>query len=398
MTNKKYERKLILMQTNSITFRPNIKGVIFKNVEIIENTYHFFCEREDEREICCDRPMNIHDYRNVSIKSLSYGGMKVIIHIRKQRYCCPVCKNRVTSDIESVEKNCFISLETKKEIERLFGDMKSFKQIAKETNVSISTVMRIFDDYEVAVPEYDYSVIFFDEFKGNADKEKFQVAVYDKNKKLIKILKNRKIKGLKDFFKEHKEKIELVNIDMFMQFRNAIKSELPKAEIIADKFHVVRQVSWMIRDLRVRLFNSDKEKYKDLKKYWKLIMKNHTKGLTEKQEYRMEELVKLNDEFKIGYGLKSGFLELINTKDHEKFEKELENLIVELKETEIKECLKLSETLENWKTEIVNSIKYGYNNGFVEGLNNKIKVIKRVSYGIKKFENLEKLIQIRIGA
>ena len=47
--------------------------------------------------------------------------------------------------------------------------------------------------------------------------------------------------------------------------------------------------------------------------------------------------------------------------------------------------------------EIKNIQKYNINNGFVEGKNNKIKVIKRLSYGIKKFDNLKKLIQLKIS-
>ena len=46
---------------------------------------------------------------------------------------------------------------------------------------------------------------------------------------------------------------------------------------------------------------------------------------------------------------------------------------------------------------LYNIQKYNINNGFVEGENNKIKVIKRLSYGIKKFNNLKKLIQLRIS-
>ena len=42
-------------------------------------------------------------------------------------------------------------------------------------------------------------------------------------------------------------------------------------------------------------------------------------------------------------------------------------------------------------------ISFTINNGFVEGKNNKIKVIKRLSYGIKKIDNLKKLIQLRIS-
>ena len=49
---------------------------------------------------------------------------------------------------------------------------------------------------------------------------------------------------------------------MFMQFRNTVYSCLPHADIVADKYHVIRQANWMIRDVRIRLFNSD-EKYKE---------------------------------------------------------------------------------------------------------------------------------------
>ena len=63
-------------------------------------------------------------------------------------------------------------------------------------------------------------------------------------------------------------------------------------------------------------------------------------------------------------------------------------MIGEVQESRIKECIKLGKTLSNWD----NIQKYNINNRFVEEKNNKIKVIKRLSYGIKKFDNLKKLI------
>ena len=91
------------------------------------------------------------------------------------------------------------------------------------------------------------------------------------------------------------------------------------------------------------------------------------------------------------------FFSIFEIKDVTIFSYELKNLIGELKESGIKECIKLGETLSNWEKEINNIQKYNINNGFVEGKNNKIKVIKRLSYGIKKFDNLKKLIQLRIS-
>ena len=49
-------------------------------------------------------------------------------------------------------------------------------------------------------------------------------------------------------------------------------------------------------------------------------------------------------------------------------------------------------TLEEWKEEIWNGIRTGYNNGFTEGCNNTIKVLKRVCYGFRNFENFRRRI------
>lgn len=384
------------MLNNFNTFRPEIKDVKIKKVDLINNIYHIFGYRIDKRIRCCQKKMNIHDYRIVNIKSLSYGNKRVILHIKKQRYICSKCKKKITSKIDIVEKNCSISNEVKEEIRRKIKEMKSFKQIGIEENTSISTVLRIFKDIKIPKKEFNYETIFFDEFKGNANKEKYQLAIYDKNHELIDILKDRKTSTIKEFLLPHSDKIKKVSIDMFMQFRNMITTYLPNADIVADKYHVIRQGNWMIRDVRIRLFNSD-VKYKEYKKYWKLIAKNPNKVFSLSQKKRIEKLKKLSKIFSKAYELRNKFFSLFEEREARVFNKELEKLIIELRESEIKECIKLGETLSNWQEEIKNIQKYNINNGFVEGKNNKIKVIKRISYGIKKFDNLKKLIQLRIS-
>ena len=86
-----------------------------------------------------------------------------------------LCSKRTTSSIDIVDRNCSISNEVKDEIRRKLSEMKSFIQIGREENTSISTVMRIFHDIEVPHRELDYETVYLDEFKGNADKEKYQL-------------------------------------------------------------------------------------------------------------------------------------------------------------------------------------------------------------------------------
>ena len=112
------------MQNNFTTFRPEIKDVKIKKVELICDTYHVYGIRADIRHNCCGRRMNIHDYRTVTVRSLSYGNRKVILHIEKQRYVCPVCNKRTTSSIDVVNRNCSISNEVKDEIRRKVQDVR----------------------------------------------------------------------------------------------------------------------------------------------------------------------------------------------------------------------------------------------------------------------------------
>ena len=103
--------------------------------------------------------------RRLSIRSLSYGNRKVILHVEKQRYVCPICNKRTTSSIGIVDRNCSISNEVKDEIRKKLSEMKSFTQIGREENTSISTVMRIFHDIEVPHKELDYETVYLDEFR-----------------------------------------------------------------------------------------------------------------------------------------------------------------------------------------------------------------------------------------
>ncbi|HQO93159.1 MAG TPA: 3-hydroxyacyl-ACP dehydratase FabZ, partial [bacterium] len=66
------------------------------------------------------------------------------------------------------------------------------------------------------------AVLSMDEFKGNADGEKYQLAIYDRDKKLVTILKNRKSNTIREFFFTLDIKPKIVVTDLFMQFRNVI--------------------------------------------------------------------------------------------------------------------------------------------------------------------------------
>ena len=85
-----------LMQINYTGFRPNIKGVVIKKSYILDNVYHVEGVKVDKRPVCCNRSMNIKDYRTVHIKDTNYGSKKVIIYL----------KNKDISVLVVIEKKC----------------------------------------------------------------------------------------------------------------------------------------------------------------------------------------------------------------------------------------------------------------------------------------------------
>ena len=114
------------------------------------------------------------------------------------------------------------------------------------------------------------------------------------------------------------------------------------------------------------------------------------------QKEKLEELLSLNDELRIAYDIKKAFESVISMKSeeaHEEFDKWLD----ELQLIKIPEAEKLFKTFDNWYPEVTASFYYDYNNGIAEGINNKIKVIKRQAYGIRNFDNFRRLIMHRIS-
>ena len=66
--------------------------------------------------------------------------------------------------------------------------------------------------------------------------------------------------------------------------------------------------------------------------------------------------------------------------------------ILEAEESGLEEFKAATTAFHNWFEYIINSIMYNYSNGLTEGYNNKIKVLKRIAYGYRNFDNLRKRI------
>lgn len=380
---------------------PFFKGLNTKYFEEDESTggYKAFIEmpvKEHHCPNCGHITTFVKDYRLQTVKDLSVLGKPLTVTIRKRRYVCKYCNATFTEENPYIKRYCHfpnrLYIESLTESFRL----QSFTSVAKRLGVSVTSIIRWFDKLNCPHPKLP-ECIAIDEFRGNAGGEKFQCNVADPVKhQVIDILPSRNTEDLCKHFLEYpyKERAEVKKIvmDLSTLFRSVAKTIFPEAKIVADKFHVIRVVTNSMENVRKRIqkeFHATKRKWFKRSRY--LLLKSEYK-LTDEDKIELSRMLNSSMELEKAYVLKERFYKIFRQKTRAEAKKELRDwllLAAQLAIPEFKHCIT---TFTNWRTEIANIIDESVSNGFIEGSNNKIKVLKRISYGVRNFERFRNRI------
>ena len=339
---------------------------------------------------CCGKLTDkIHDYRYQKVKDLPSFGKDVILIVKKRRYRC-LCGKRFFESNEFLAKYQRRTIRTTAAIINELSDTKSYKEVAKKYKLSIATVIRIFGIISYPKPKELPEVIGIDEFKGNTGSEKYQCILTDiSNKKIMDILPTRYQYKLCQYFKQYsredRSKVKFFVSDMYNTYAEMAKTYFPNAIYIIDKYHWIRQAIWAFENVR-------KETQKKFSKDYRIYFKHSRKLLLKRQsKLSRDEMQEVNimlyasSDLLTSYTLKEMLYEILDTKDEECRENLFKDWIACASDSGIGQFEKCASTYRNWFKPILNSLKYPFSNGFTEGCNNKIKVLKRNAYGCKKF-------------
>jgi len=132
---------------------------------------------------------------------------------------------------------------TGEKIMSLLRRRSSMKDVAKDTGTSVSGVQRVLKMMPVSKPQRLPEAISFDEFKGNTGGQRFQCIVTDPlNHRVFDILPARTVGTIQDYLLTfpNLDEVKYVVMDKNRGFRDAARAFLPNAQIIIDRFHVVR--------------------------------------------------------------------------------------------------------------------------------------------------------------
>ncbi len=385
MLNTYYIEKLIGFQ-----------GVTVKNIEEKEKKLIISVElkRKTVACPCCGRKTSkIHDYRLQKVKDMPVFGKKVELLLRKRRYVCD-CGKRFG------EPNDFLGRYQRMTVRAIMGlldklaSVHSYTSVGNEFSVSANTVIRFFGKVKYPKPDKLPEVIGIDEFKGNSGGEKFHGILTDiSNKRVLDILKTRKTSDLYTYFRNYdRSGVKYFVSDMYAPYRELAETFFPGATHVIDKYHWIRQAIWAFENVRKEVQKKFSKQYRIYFKHSRKLLLMRTSKLTKEQLTQVMVMLDCSAELSSAYFLKERLYRILDMTDPEKQRTKFAEWIEEAEECEVKAFEKCAKTYRNWSVPITNSFFCPYTNGFTEGCNNKIKVLKRNAFGMHDFKRFRNRI------
>lgn len=356
---------------------------------------------------CGSEIREFHGYGEMlRLRHLPILGRPVYIEIRPKRFRCTKCEDKPTStqqldwydgrstNTKAYEKWMMLLL-----IGSTISDLMCKEELTYD--VILGTLRRHVSE-TVNWDEFtELKVLGLDEITLRKGHQDFIVMVTtrkaDGSVALIAILPDRKKETVAAFLRtipvELRATIENVCTDMYDGYVNAVKEEVAQARVVIDRFHVAKAYRCCADKLRKEVLRElkaslSKEEYAFLKgTMWPF--RHNGDDLTDEEQERLDLLLECAPDLKQAYLLREQLSEIFET-DHTKA-----SAAVAIKQWMKKvhrsglNCFdSFLTTLTNWWDEITNYFIARLSSGFVEGFNNKVKVLKRRCYGITNLTHL----------
>lgn len=336
----------------------------------------------------------------IRVRHLPVFGQPVFIEFRPKRYRCKECEGHPTTtqrlswhDVRSPNTNAYENW-----LLRLLVN-STVTDVAETLGISQETVIGVVDrqlSTTVNWDEFDaIKVLGIDEISLKRGHRDFVVLVTVRSNprgvKLLAVLPDRKKQTVVAFLaaipKRLKGTIESVCSDMYNGFVNAVQEQLPDAKIVVDRFHVAqayRKCADTVRKQECRRLKKtlSQSEYQQIKGAMWPFRKSPA-DLKEEEKQLLERLFRYSPSLRQAYVLREELTQIFDgdyTKQGAKCA--IRAWCKRVKKNGLKAFDSFLNTVETWLDKMTNYFLERLNSGFVEGFNNRAKVLKRRCYGI----------------
>lgn len=329
--------------------------------------------------------LRVRDWRHVPM-----WGIPVTLRYAPARIRCPHCDAIVVEAIPWSQGKCRLS-QGLIWLVSAWCKWLPWDRVAKLFGIhwnTVATAVRQAVSYGLAHRDLgDVLYIGIDELsrrKGHV----YVTNVYDlKNKRLIWSGEGRSTETLDEFFREHGEalkgRIQGVCCDMWQPYIDRIKEHFPEATLVFDRFHVVQNLLKAVDQVRREEAQELKKTNPELLKKTRYLWLKNPENLTDKQRARLGYLEQLNLRTNRAYLLKESFREFWEYGMKGWADRFLTKWFWWATHSRLKSMRDFAWTLRNHREDLLNYFNLRIDNGAVEGMNNKAKVVSHRCYGFR---------------
>jgi transposase len=381
------------------------------NISIIDDLIFVKLEAKDKSATCprCGcKSHKLHQNHEHLVQDMPWNGKAVYLQINSRQFKCDKCGKPFT---ETLEMKPFRRGYTKRFaldiVDRVLSS--NILAVAEQTSLSEYQIQNILNDVgkllRNQIPK-NLVKLGIDEISLRKGSGRYCAVLVDLDRhEIIGLLKSRKQDEIREVLMswgdEVLNSIKLVSMDLSSSYKSIINEVLPEVEIVADRFHVMKQINDELdskrkkekrkataeaEKARSKAKKKEKEEIEDALKGSKYpLLKNEVDLLNEQKE-KLEKVKEVSPILAQMHNLKEEFRTIFEkSQNWGEGTLELMDWIEKASNVYSKSC----QTLINWFGEVTGYFEHHISNGCVEGLNNKLKVIKRCGYGFRNFENFE---------
>jgi transposase len=391
----------MIIMKRQLTKILDLAEVRVKSQKILDSNLILEVEKTEKTASCprCSKvSRRLHQNHWSLIKDLPWGKKEIFLRVNRRQFKCQKCASPFSEELDFVEKR---QRYTKRYALSITEQVvkSDLLNVAKQNNLTESEVQSMIN--QVAKMVFPLNLkglkrLGIDEITLVKGQGKFVVVLVNLDTgKLIGVISEKKStkieKVLKSWGEEILKQIEEVSMDLCKQYKNIAEKLCPQAVITADRFHVTKILHEELNQGRIEqkktaeaLEVQARAKLFSTIKGTKYILLKREENLSKESKEKLSSLKEASASLQIKHELKEEFTRIFD---------QSKNLIegtLNLADWLVKASAflpKTVRTIKNWFAEIVGYFEKKTNNGMVEGINNRLKVLKRCAFGFKNFDN-----------
>ena len=342
----------------------------------------------------------------IRLRHLPLFEQPVYVEFRPKRYQCPDCQGKPTTT-QRLSWHELRSPNTKPYERWLLKFLvnSTVVDVAQKLDISEGKVAGVLDRWVATKVNWDkfkrIEILGIDEIALKRGHRDYVVLITTPSTpqgvEVLAVLPDRKKETVVKFFASIpvrlRKTIERVCTDMYKGFVNAAREQLPRAHIIIDRFHVARayrNCADKVRRQELKLLKEQlsEEEYAQIKgAMWPF--RKSLEELTDEEWELLQRLFTYSPKMKEAYILREELTEIFERKyTRAAAKRAIRAWCKRVRQSQISQFDRFLGTIETWLDQITNYFLERLTSSFVEGFNNRVKVLKRRCYGIFDVDHL----------